>query len=346
MKEGKQGAGEGPAPSAPDTAVFDPSSIGHDIEKLLRYSTFEPEERYWLYVDPLLNGVLGSKEKGLAYGKQYELSGAEGAAKTSLATILAGMAQRDGAIVGRIDLEDSRDPEWDRRLGLDSSKVVEIYPKLIRPRARKAADDGDDAEAEEPAKKKGKKKASSLALPMLQSAEQLFTEAEVAMARIAAAGYKKQFWFLDSIANLQTEMAGEAGNTDWNMRVNFDRALFLSRALPKWAGLAANYNAMIFMLNQLRVKAQAWGDPFDSPGGKSLRHNCAIRARIRRRGELKRGTKVLGIVSIIKNVKNKAGGGSLQSLECGLRILWGSGPMKVAFMSREEADAMFPGQKR
>ncbi len=311
--------------------AFDPSVITRDIEKLLDYSTFEPQHRYWLDTgSPELNAVLGSEEKGIPYGKQYEISGAEHGGKTALALVLGGMAQREGAIMGRIDLEDSRDPVWDQKLGVDTSQVINIYPKLVNVK---------------PKKDKGSKKEEKqdLTIPVLQSAEMLFTEAEVAMARVAAKGYDKQFWFLDSIANIQTEMAIEAGNTDWNMRVGFDRALVLSRVLPRWAGLAANYNASIFLLNQLRIKGGVvFGDPFDSPGGKALRHNCAIRARVRRckNGEIKRGNRVVGLVSVIKNIKNKAGGGSVQSMECGMRIYWRHDPAEIQFMSKEDAEAL------
>lgn len=328
---------------AEDTVDFDPSIIQADVASLLEYSTFEPPRRDWLDTDnAYLNGALGSQDAGIPFGEMFELAGLEHGGKTAIATILGGMAQRQGAVVGRIDVENSRDAAWDRMLGLDPDKVLNIFPKLVRVKPTKKKK-GDDEEDESPKKGKKKRKGPQLdaTIPILQGAEQLFTETEVAMARIAAAGYKKQFWFLDSIANLQTEMNIAAGNEDWNMRVGYDRAIVLSRVLPKWCGLAANYNASIFMLNQLRMKAGVvFGDPYDSPGGRALRHNCHIRARVRRckGGELKRGGRTIGLVSIIKNIKNKAGSGSVQGLECGMRILWRKSPADITFMSKEEAE--------
>ena len=255
--------------------------------------------------------------------------------KTTLATWLAGLAQKDGAGIGRIDLERSLDETWDEKMGLDSSKVYNIYPKLVRKKVQLV----------KTGTSKKKQKVTS-EIPVLQSAEELFTETEMAVAKMADLGFKKQFWFLDSVANIETEMELAAGNSQWDMRVGYDRAIFLSRVLKKWAGIAANYNAMIFFLNQLRFKGGVvFGDPYDSPGGKALRHLCSIRARMRRckAGEIKRGNRVVGLVSIVKNIKNKAGGGSVQSCDAGVRFLWRKTPALVEVMSKEDAESLFGG---
>lgn len=292
------------------TTNWEVDAIRAKIGKLLKFSTFEPEQRYWLDTGyPDLNATLGSRDMGIPYGKIYELSGEEHGGKTALGIILAGMCQRDGAAVGYIDLEDSYDIKWSTTLGLDCSQVLALAPKLIQ------------------LKKKGEVR--------LESAEMLFAEAEIAMAEFAAGGSKKQFWILDSVANLQTEMAIEAGTVNRNMRVNVDRAQFLSSTLPKWASLAAQYNAMIFLINQLRDKVgMVWGEPTYSPGGRALRHACAIRAKVRRvkGGRLLHNKQLVGIYGAIKNVKNKAGQGSVERCETGFKIRWSKNPARVTFM--------------
>lgn len=325
------------AVQAAEKKGFDASKVQRDIAKLLKYSTFEPERRYWLDTgNPNLNATLGSEKLGLPYGKVWEVAGRYSGGKTAIVTVLAGMAQRDEAGVGRIDFEQSRDSDWEGRLGLDASQVVTIYPKLVvKSQAIEAEDAGPISKYK--AKKKKKKHGPG---PVLQGAESLFTEAEIGMEKMAAYGFKKQFWFIDSIATLQPEMVLAAGTAGQNMRTNNERAVFLSNTLPKWAGLAANYNAMVFLINQVRTKPGVmFGDPTYTPGGNSLGHTCSVMARVSRLKELKRNGRTAGIVSVISNIKNKAGGGSVEREKCGFKIYWRTSPAKIEFGTKEEAEA-------
>jgi recombination protein RecA len=302
---------------------LDVEKINKQISKLLKFSTFEPEYRYWLDTKfPPLNDVFGSKDKGLPYGKLFELSGLEHGGKTAIALVLAGIARRDGAGVGYIDLEDSRDMKWAGKLGLDLTNVSLHYPKLVY---------------------EGKKKDKP---PRLQSAEEIFTEAEMAMEQIAAQGFDKQFWIVDSIANIVPLKMVEAGVIGANMNTKVSRADFLSTILPQWAGLAANRNATILFINQLRQKiGLVFGDPWDTTGGRALRTNCAVRNRVRRLkgGQMKNNGKVVGIVGIIKNMKNKAGEESVEGEECGFSIRWDKSVADVKFTSVDETSDMLGG---
>jgi recombination protein RecA len=319
--------------------TINPAKVQRQIEKLLKFSSFEPEQRYWLDTGcQELNAVLGSKTAGIPYGKIIELSGKESAGKTTLTTILAGMAQRDGASVGYIDLEDSRDEAWAGKLGLDMSQVIQIWPKLIVRRKKKKGDKDfvvDDPNVSRMVGKMLGKEAQ------LESAEMLFEEAEAAMRILAEQGAQKQFWFLDSVANIQTEMVVEAGVSDQNMRTKLDRAMFLSLTLPRWAALAANYNATIVMINQLRDKqGLVFGKPTYTPGGRALRHACAIRAEVSpiSGGALKNAGVQIGVKGKIKNEKNKAGNGSHPNAIVGFKIRWDKSPAKISFMPVEEAE--------
>lgn len=305
------------------------------VHKLLKFSTFEPRHKHWLDTgSPDLNAVFGSREKGIPYGKIFEVGGEEHGGKTTLTMIIAALAQKDGAAIGRIDLEESIDEDWDRKMGLDPSNIYNISPRLVVPRSTEDAD-------EKPKSKKKKKGGAVKGVPRLQSAEELFKEAETAMAMIAAAGIKKQFWYIDSVANIQTEMAVDAG-TDRNMRVNLDRAMFLSQTLPMLASLAANYSASIFLINQLRDRPNVmFGDPTYTPGGRALRHACSIRVRVRRAGKggtVKLGDEVIGLRGSIKNIKNKAGAGSKQNEGCAFKIRWNKELVRTTFVAPSEGD--------
>lgn len=301
----------------------DVASLRGRIDKLLGVSTYEPEQRYWLDTGyPALNAVYGSREKGIPYGKLYETSGVKHGGKTAITTILGGMAQADGAAVIYIDLEDSRDPVWAGKLSLDFDNVMPVYPKLVRY--------GSD--------KKSKKKGGDQLELQLQSAELLFKEAEILMAMNREAGYKKQFVMLDSLANIYTEMQIAAGTTDRNMRVNVDRAQFLSSTLPRWAALAANYNAMVHFINQLRVKPGVmFGDPHYTPGGSAIPFAVSIQTRVKRlgNGHILQNSNVIGVKGIIENRKNKAGGGSVEGAKCQFKIRWHKAQAKLDFTDVE-----------
>lgn len=320
----------------PGKALVSGEEVSYAIARLLKLSTFEPERKYWLKTGSVeLNSVLGSRLKGIPFGRVIELAGEEHGGKSTVSNILAGLAQKQGAAVGRVLLEDPPDDPWDEKMGLDIKAVVNIYPKLVIPKPSKEGTEDKPVKGKPKKKKRGESK-----IPRLQSAEELFDEAETGMMLLAKAGYKKQFWIVDSVANIQTMMAIDAG-TNRNMRVSLDRAAFLSYYLPRLAGLAANYNALIFLINQLRDKqGPVWGDQQYSPGGRALRHCCAVRARIRRvkNGRILMGGKTVGLVGVIKNIKNKAGGGSVQDEQCGFEIRWRHDPARFEFMSKSEVE--------
>ncbi len=300
------------------------SAMRGKITKLLKLSTFVPETHYWLDSgSPELNGTLGSTDRGIPYGKIVEISGKAHGGKTALTLILAGLAQQEGAAVIYLDAENSADAKWCTRLGMDVGEdfnnIYLIQPKLVSDKVAPKAEDW-----------------------RLQSAEELFDEAEKAMASLHNQGFEKIFVLVDSIANLVTARVIEAGTSGQNMRTNSDKSMFLSTVLPKWAGLAASYNALVFLINQIRTKpGVAYGDPTYTPGGNSLEHNCAVRVAVRRasNGKLRSGKEVIGIVGIMTNKKNKAGEGSMQDKECGYKIRWDKTPAMIEFMSREEAES-------
>lgn len=283
------------------------ASIRDKIVARLGCFVFVKPMRSWLDTgNRWLNAVLGSGDLGMPAGKVYHFAGKKHGGKTALCAWLAGLLQRLlGVFVIWVDLENSYDRAWMKRLGVNtnSTDFYLVYPKIL---------------AHHKQRKRGKK-TTKAGEQFLQSAEYLFAEAEEVIKCMKAQDKKRKFVvIIDSIANLQTEMVVDKGATDQNMRSNMDRAQFLGNVLPRWIHLAKNYTMWVFLINQVRTNpAVLFGDNEYSPGGKALDHNAHVMIKIRRKGE---GLDKHAFAGYFKNVKNKAGGGSEESQMCSYRV--------------------------
>jgi recombination protein RecA len=280
--------------------VLSPADECLAIQKKLGYLTLDPVTPLWLDTgSKRLNAVLGSRELGIAYGKLYELSGPESNGKTLLALLLAGLAQQDGAVVGWAAFEGYLDTKWAEAQGLDATQIYQFEPKIGTF---------------------GKDKT-----PRLQTAEEVCTEIEMWMAKMHARGEKKIFLCVDSVTAMLVEEESEGGLTEQNMRTNVGLSRFLSKMLRRWVALSQTHGAMIFFINQLRTNIGIhYGNPETTTGGRALRFYASIRAQIRRikGGKILQAGKMVGLKGIIKNYKNKAGGGSMEGEECGFKAFF------------------------
>lgn len=68
---------------------------------------------------------------GLAYGRQILLWGNKSAGKSSFCQQLIGMAQKDGKVCAWIDAEQSFDPAWAVRLGVDPQSLIYSSSRTI-----------------------------------------------------------------------------------------------------------------------------------------------------------------------------------------------------------------------
>jgi len=280
------------------------------IRKKLKHFTLEKKVKYWLDTGNLyLNRVFGSEELGIPYGKIFELSGMESRGKTAALKKLAGMAQKDGAIVIWVDLESSWDEEWARKLGLDTNLVYLFRPGIV------VSEDPDVLKKKEKKKKKVQE-------GRLQTVEELLTEVEELIRRKGRENPNgRMFVCVDSIAAMLTEEEAAAGIQDQNMRTKVSLASFLSGFLRQWVALVANYNIMMMFINQLRTAPGAWGNPEYTPGGNAVRLYASVRVRMQRKSKkILKGGKSIGIRGLLMNWKNKAGGGSCEGLSCGYKL--------------------------
>lgn len=280
------------------------------IKKKLKHFTTEKTVRYWLDTgSPLLNSMFGSEDKGIPYGKMFELSGFESQGKTALMMKLAGMAQRDGAKIGWVDLEMSWDPEWARALGLIPEEVYLFKPEI--------GTFGKETEERQ------------------HTAEELLEEVELWIRRRGSENPDGRiFCCMDSIAAMLTEEEAAGGIQDQNMRTKVSLATFLSQLLRRWVALVSNYNVMMMFINQLRVAPGAWGNPEYTPGGNAVKLYSSVRVRMRRKSKkILKGGQPIGIKGVMSNWKNKAGAGSREGLSIGYKLYFVG---KIKYVEAEE----------
>lgn len=68
---------------------------------------------------------------GFAYGRQVMVWGNKSAGKSSFCLQMIGEAQKDGKLCAWIDAEQSFDPEWAKKLGVDTDKLIYSSAKTI-----------------------------------------------------------------------------------------------------------------------------------------------------------------------------------------------------------------------
>jgi recombination protein RecA len=268
------------------------------IRKKLGHLTLKKPIKYWLDTgSPKLNGVLGSEKRGIPYGKIIELFGWESHGKTLLALLLAALGQGDDAEVGWADFENSFDEPWAKIQGLDPREVT-----LFRPEVGLFG--GDKT-------------------PRLSTAQETCEEIEMWLARRALKKPEgKRVVIVDSVTGMLVDDEAEAGLTNQNMRTKVALAAYLSSMLRRWTGLALVYNVIFVFINQIRMSPGAWGNPETTTGGNALRYYASIRCKVRRGpkgGKLIQAGKMVGMKGIIQNIKNKAGGGSVEGMSCGFK---------------------------
>ncbi|KAK3604998.1 hypothetical protein CHS0354_000663 [Potamilus streckersoni] len=108
---------------------------------------------------------------------------------------------------------------------------------------------------------------------------------------------------VDSVAALvpQAELEGEMGDTQVGLQ-----ARLMSRALRKLTGIISKSNCVLIFINQLRDKIGVmYGSPETTTGGKALKFYASVRLDIRRIGQIKEGTEIIGNRTKVKVVKNK-----------------------------------------
>lgn len=259
-----------------------------------------------------LNRVLGREKEGLVYGKIHEIAGMPSNGKTLLLIDLAAMAQKDGAHIIWFDSEYSFDPDWVASRGLECTEdspnftLVQNYVVQGKPLMRKSKKTGRMVQ------RRSKKTGELLFEPgRLVFGEELVEECEALMEYHHNQGKPKMVVVIDSVAAILPEDEGSVGMSKQHMGTDMSLSKLLSKMMRKWVGLAATYNAMVLLINQLRMKPASFGDPSYTMGGNGIPFYAHVRVRVNRGAKSRmksKGGRVLGIKAIMVNTKNKAGG--------------------------------------
>lgn len=276
-----------------------------------------------------LHKVLGSKHKGIPYGRIFEIYGKESNGKTALAMEIAGLAQRDGADYAHVDLENCWDDQWARNRGVEVVRSEDgeevLKPALFKPYVGMFG---------------GERRK-----PQLISAEALLDEVETWMYDVSRTN-NKIVVLIDSVTALLAEKEASGGLTEQNMSTRTGGLpQFMGQLLRRWVGLAGTYNAMIIFINQTRTAPVRFGNPEYTPGGNALKFYASVRIKMTRKARMRNGKKIIGIKGMIANIKNKAGGGSVEGEEAGYKIFF-SKPTK--FLSEEDMkeELKFKGKEK
>lgn len=284
--------------------VISPSQELKLIRSELKHIGKERLQKYWLDTgSPELHSILGHPDRGLAYGKLIELFGAESVGKSAIASDIMAAAQADGAYGIWVDAENSLDPDWQDKRGVDMAKLCWIYPYI-----GKFSSDKKD--------KQFKNKIR------MASAQEMLTESEMYIEHVRAKDPKAKFFkVIDSVTALLTIDEMRAGIAGQNMRTKLDLPAFLGRLLRRWVGFNAATHTTTLFINQTRVNpTQLFGNPEYQPGGKALKFYCHIRAGIRRGkgGRMMHAGRQTGIQGFLQNQKNKVGG--VEWIQTGYKI--------------------------
>ncbi len=108
---------------------------------------------------------------------------------------------------------------------------------------------------------------------------------------------------IDSVAALvpRAEIEGDMGDSKMGLH-----ARLMSQALRKLTGTINKTNCCCIFINQLREKIGVmFGNPETTTGGNALKFYASVRLDIRRIGQLKDGTEIVGNRTKVKIAKNK-----------------------------------------
>lgn len=108
---------------------------------------------------------------------------------------------------------------------------------------------------------------------------------------------------VDSVAALvpRAEIEGEMGDSKMGLQ-----ARLMSQAMRKLTAAISKTNCTCIFINQLREKIGVmFGNPETTTGGNALKFYASVRLDIRRIGQIKNGTDIIGNRSKVKVAKNK-----------------------------------------
>ena len=218
----------------------------------------------------ILDLVVSNRPNGGApVGRIIEVTGMEQSGKSLLSAHLLATTQKQGGVAVMIDTETAVSPEFLEAIGVDTSKLLYI-----------SAD----------------------------SVEQVFEFIEKIIEKIREGDRDKLVTIVvDSVAAASTkvELAADYDQAGYATQ----KAIIISKALRKITNMIGRQKILLSFTNQLRVNmnAMAFGDPYTTSGGKALQFHASVRLRLKPKGQIKQGDRIVGVKVQCVVVKNRLG---------------------------------------
>ncbi|NQZ54728.1 MAG: DNA recombination/repair protein RecA [Piscirickettsiaceae bacterium] len=226
-----------------------------DFLEILEDAAGTPEIKGWLSTGvPQYNKILsGDYDKGLAYGRMYEIYGPSSSGKTIVAVNVMIEAQKAGGMAILVDFEHAFMIDLAVKLGLDRSKFVSIDPVTWE---------------------EGMTKALKVAEKMRE--RRMVTDSSPIVIVI------------DSIASAVPKSVLEKDLTEQTMNDTTALARATSHTLRVIAGRTSRSNITCLFLNQIRLKPGVmFGDPTTTPGGGAMEFYASARLSVSRKKIMK-----------------------------------------------------------
>lgn len=240
----------------------------------------------WLDIEmgKTANAVLGKAGKGLPMGRVYEIFGPESHGKTTLGLYILGETQKAGGIAILVDVEDTYDPEWGEKLGIDNSSLVIIQLGMRKRKAKEKAKGGGEYGCE--------------------GMEDVFMKIEKVVTKIREdLGREIPITIVwDSVAMTKTRRELDKGYEDEKPA---QQAACMAKRFPTLVRFVSRESVLLICINQIREKVGVlFGPTKTTPAGKTLKFTATIRAEVVKIKSEKKKKKV-GIKCKIVNCKNK-----------------------------------------
>ena len=215
--------------------------------------------------------IANRRNGGIPVGKLTELSGEEASGKSLVCAHLIAECQRRGGIAVYIDTENSANPEFMSRLGVNMKELVYLQPETC------------EAVGEA-------------------------IEKTIIMTRTRAKN-KLVLVLWDGIAATPTELE-VSGKFDLGMNVQLEKSKVLSKMMRKITQLLGKERVALVFTNQLKIKIGVmYGDPMTTPGGKAVPYHASLRIRLTagQKNKNDKTDEIYGVHTSAKIVKNRLG---------------------------------------
>ena len=207
---------------------------------------------------------------GFPEGRFSEVYGDWQSGKSLLLYQTIAQCQRGGGICILLDVERSLDPVWIRALGINMKELLYYTPVTLE----EAFDDVETA------------------VKTIRRKSSIFKNSSVLI------GY-------DSLA---ASVAKDEFNKSFGQPEMAIRARVISSSLRRLVGLLADQHIAFILVNQLRSKIGVmFGPTEETTGGRAPKFYASLRVSLRKRGQITKDGKVVGVKGELVTVKSRIG---------------------------------------